>query len=160
MWLAGTAVLHHRADEDVALAVVNAHVRATLDKRLTEVASSDQHTVKPWLAARLDYSPPVRDLAAAGFVLVGARIEHLDGHPVATLAYRYRAHTVDVFVRPDWMQSRSLAQRSIRGFNVVQVEAQGMDWLIVSDANVEALASLARRLAEGAGSPDPAPGRP
>ncbi len=151
LWLTGNAVLNQRADEDIARAVVNAHVRATLDGRLTEVASSDRHTVKPWLSARLDYSPPVRDLAAAGFPLIGARLEHLGGRPVATLAYRYREHTVDVFVRPDWLQSRSRAPQTIRGFNVVTAEAQGMDWLIVSDANVDALASLVRQLAAGAG---------
>ena len=135
-------------DEDMARAAVNAHVRATLDQTAIQVASSDQHTVKPWLSARLDYSPPVRDLAATGFALIGARIERLDGQPVATLAYRYRQHTVDVFVRPEWLGSRSSAPRTIRGFNVVQVRAHGMDWLIVSDASVDALAALARQLAQ------------
>ena len=148
VWFAGTLFWEHRMDEDLAHAAVNAHVRATLDNAAIQVASSDQHTVKPWLSARLDYSPPVRDLAAGGFPLVGARIEKFDGLPVATLAYRYRQHTVDVFVRPDWFRSQSSASRSIRGFNVVQLKAHGMDWLIVSDTNLDALGALARQLAE------------
>ena len=102
-WLAGSLALDRRTGEDIAAAAVAAHVRATLSHELIQVASSDQHTVKPWLSARLDYSPPVRDFAAEGFPLVGARIDDLDGHPVATLVYRYREHTVDVFVRPDWL---------------------------------------------------------
>jgi len=65
-----------------------------------EVASSDQHTVKPWLSARLDYSPPVRDLANDGFALTEGRLDTLDRQPIATLVYRYRQHTIDVFVCP------------------------------------------------------------
>ena len=150
VWSAGTVFWEHRMDEDLARAAVNAHVRATLDNAAIQVASSAQYTVKPWLSARLDYSPPVRDLAADGFPLVGARIEQFDGLPVATLAYRYRQHTVDVFVRPDWLGPQSSPPRTIRGFNVVQLKAHGMDWLIVSDTNVDALAALARQLGQDA----------
>jgi anti-sigma factor RsiW len=84
-WIVGTSLLTWRANEDFAAQAVQAHVRATLNNHLIEVASSDQHTVKPWLSARLDYSPPVRDLASEGFTLTGGRLEYLAGHPVATL---------------------------------------------------------------------------
>src|SRR5438034_11604292 len=97
----GTTVLAWRASEDFAVAAVGAHVRAALNNHLIEVASSDQHTVKPWLSARLDYSPPVPDLSRDGFTLTGARLEYLAGRSVATLVYRYRDHTIDVFVRPE-----------------------------------------------------------
>src|SRR5258708_3462761 len=76
-WMLGTTVLAWRANEDVAVAAVAAHVRATLGDHLIEVASSDPHTVKPWLSARLDYSPPVQDLANEGFALIGGRPDHL-----------------------------------------------------------------------------------
>src|SRR5213076_1509313 len=66
---------------------------ATLCNRLVDVASSDRHTVKPWLSSRLDYSPPVQDFSADGLPLAGGRLDYLDGHPVATLVYRYREHT-------------------------------------------------------------------
>jgi anti-sigma factor RsiW len=147
-WVVGTAALDRATDADLASAAVAAHVRASLADQMTQVASTDQHTVKPWLSSRLDYSPPVRDLADEGLPLVGARIESLDGHPVATLVYRYRQHTVDVFVRPDWLRSRIAEPRTVRGFHVLRAQGQGMDWLAVSDAGAEAIAPLLRRLTE------------
>ena len=146
-FLAGTVAFDRRASEDLASSAVAAHVRATLGNQLMQVASSDQHTVKPWLSARLDYSPPVQDFAAEGFPLVGGRIEYLDGHPVAVLVYRYRQHTVDVFVRPEGTSPAKFEPRTIRGFHVLPAEGQGMEWLVVSDAGADALAPLLRGLA-------------
>lgn len=146
LWLGAGVVRDQRMSDDLALTTVNAHVQATLGNRLIEVASSDQHTVKPWLSARLDYSPPVRDFASDGFTLTGGRIETVNGDPVATLVYRYRLHTVDVFVRPDWTRAASIDTRAIRGFNVIHMKAHGMDWVVVSDASPESLATLVRDL--------------
>src|SRR6202795_3970651 len=87
-WMLGTTVLASRANEDFAVAAVSAHVRATLGDHLIEVASSDRHTVKPWLSARLDYAPPVQNLANEGFPLIGGRLDYLERRPVATLVYR------------------------------------------------------------------------
>ena len=90
-WVLGAAVVDWRANDELASEVVASHVRATLGNHLIEVASSDQHTVKPWLSARLDYSPPVRDFASEGFALAGGRLDVLDRQPVATLVYRLSA---------------------------------------------------------------------
>lgn len=147
-WVIGTALIDWRANEDVAVEAVATHVRATLNHHLIEVASSDQHTVKPWLSARLDYSPPVTDLADQGFALVGGRLDTLDGRRVATLVYRYRLHNVDVFVRPESAHAPSLL-RTVRGFNVVHATGSGMDWLAVSDASAEVLTAFIQRLARG-----------
>ena len=94
------AFVQRQANDEVALEAVDNHVRATLAHRLVAVISSDRHTVKPWLSARLDYAAPVFDLPDSGFALAGARIDSLDRRPVATLVYRYGNHVVDVFVRP------------------------------------------------------------
>ena len=145
-WVLGTAVLDWRANEDVALEAVATHVRATLNNHLIEVASSDQHTVKPWLSARLDYSPPVQDLANEGFALSGGRLDTLDKHRVATLVYRYRQHTIDVFVRPESARAPS-ALRTVRGFNVAHATGSGMDWLAVSDVSADVLTAFVDRLA-------------
>ena len=150
-WVLGTAVLDWRANEDVALEAVATHVRATLNNHLTEVASSDQHTVKPWLSARLDYSPPVQDLANEGFALSGGRLDTLDKHRVATLVYRYRQHTIDVFVRPESAHAPS-ALRTVRGFNVAHATGSGMDWLAVSDVSADVLTAFVDRLAREAAS--------
>ena len=153
-WFVGTAVLNWQANEDVAVEAVGAHVRATLGNQLIQVASSDQHTVKPWLSARLDYSPPVSDLAEHGFPLMGARIEYLERRPVATLVYRFRNHTIDVYVRPEASRVAPPTLRNVRGFNVAHAEGGGMDWLAVSDASPDVLNAFVERLAATPGTRD------
>ena len=145
-WVLGTSVIDWRTKDDLANEVVAAHVRATLGDHLVSVASADQHTVKPWLSARLDYSPPVQDLASEGFALVGGRLDTLERHSIATLVYRYRQHTIDVFVRPGLAHAEPVL-RSVRGFNVAQASGGGMEWLAVSDVSAEVLTPFVQRLA-------------
>jgi anti-sigma factor RsiW len=151
-WFMGSAVLEWRDGTDLATEAVASHVRATLSNHLTDVATSDRHTVKPWLSARLDYSPPVQDLSGEGFALTGGRVDYLDRHAVATLVYRYRDHVIDVFVRPG---PENVAQASrppvstVRGFNVVRTSGTGMDWVAVSDASPDVLSAFVARLASG-----------
>src|SRR5437870_12505663 len=152
-WMLGTTVLAWRANEDFAAAAVAAHVRATLNNHLIEVASSDRHTVKPWLSARLDYSPPVQDLANEGFALTGGRLDTLDRQSIATLVYRYRQHTIDVFVRPESAQAPPAPLRTVRGFNVAHANGSGMDWLAVSDVSADILSSFVQRLARAEAAP-------
>ena len=143
----GTTVLAWRANEDFAVAAVATHVRATLGDHLIEVASSDRHTVKPWLSARLDYSPPVQDLANEGFALIGGRLDYLERRSIATLVYRYRQHTIDVFVRPETSHTPIWALRTVRGFNVARASGPSMHWLAVSDAEPAVLSAFVQRLA-------------
>lgn len=150
-FVVGSAIVGYRTEHDIATQAVAAHVRATLGDRLIAVVSSDQHTVKPWLSARLDYSPPVRDLANEGFPLVGGRITSLDGRDTATLVYRYRKHTIDVYVRPEPREAPALAV--LRGFNVAHMSVNGWDWLAVSDAEPDALERFLRDLVQAAASP-------
>jgi anti-sigma factor RsiW len=152
VWILGTAVLQWRGNEDVGLEAVAAHSRAALSQHLIEVASADQHTVKPWLSARLDYSPPVPDQADGGFPLRGGRLDYLDGHPVAVLVYGRRQHTIDVFVRPNLFHGAAPALRSMRGFNVARATGSEMDWLAVSDINADELTQFVQRLAAGTAS--------
>ena len=145
-WVLGTTVLDWRANRDLVAEAVSSHVRATLGNQLIQVASSDQHTVKPWLSARLDYSPPVRDLASEGFALIGGRLDTLEKRSVATLVYRYRLHTIDVFVEPQLAHAPP-ALSTVRGFNVAHATGSGMDWLAVSDASPEVLSAFVQQLA-------------
>jgi anti-sigma factor RsiW len=150
-WVLGSAVIDWRAGEDLAAEAVATHVRATLNNHMVEVASSDQHTVKPWLSARLDYSPPVRDFADQGFALAGGRLDNIEKHRVATLVYRYRLHNIDVFVRPESWGAAPMS--TVRGFNVAHASGSGMDWLAVSDVSPDVLSQFVQQLARDAGSP-------
>jgi anti-sigma factor RsiW len=120
------------------------HGRATLGGRMIDVASSDLHTVKPWLSARLPYSPPVGDLAAQGFPLAGGRVDYVGGKPVAVLVYTRRKHTVEAFVWPE-DSGRSL-ERMRAGLNLESFVAGGMRYWLVSDLSADELGQLARLL--------------
>ncbi len=146
-WFVGATVSDWRANEDLAVEAVTSHVRATLGDQLIQIASSDQHTVKPWLSARLDYSPPVRDFANEGFALIGGRLDTLEQRPVATLVYRHRQHTIDVFVRPKPAHAPPSPLRAVRGFNVAHATGAEMDWLAVSDVELDILSAFVQRLA-------------
>jgi len=145
-WVVGSAAVDWRANQDLAAEAVAIHTRAVLSEHLIEVASSDQHTVKPWLSARLDYSPPVRDMTNEGFALIGGRLDTLDKQRTATLVYRYRQHTIDVFVRPESARAPS-GLRIVRGFTVARASGSGMNWLAVSDVSPDVLTAFVQRLA-------------
>jgi anti-sigma factor RsiW len=148
-WAATMGYLRPGEDERRADEVLAGHVRATLGKRLYDVASADQHTVKPWLSARLAYSPPVADLSAQGFELLGARLDHVNGQPVAVLVYKRRQHVIDAYVWPQRGRAPDLA-RTRDGFNIARFAAGDMDFWLVSDLNRNELADLAKLLAQQA----------
>ena len=140
----------HRGEGTPALQVaeaseaVSAHTRSLLVDHPIEVASSDQHTVRPWLSARLNFVPPVVDLAAQGYPLLGARRDVLSGETAAALVYRHGAHVISVFVRPAESDAVSGAQavRVVRGFNVIERTQGGLAFCFVSDANPHELQAL------------------
>ena len=145
-WVIALAAMRPGEDERLAAEVLASHVRATLAGRSFDVASSDQHTVKPWLSARLPFSPTVADLSAQGFELTGGRLDYVGGQRVAVLAYKRRQHLIDVFVWPA-DEKRSLALTR-DGFNIERFAKNGMGYWLVSDLNRNELGDLARLLAE------------
>nr|WP_316638759.1 hypothetical protein [uncultured Roseateles sp.] len=132
--------LQHLAQQAVA-----GHARAMLVDGLIEVASSDQHTVRPWLSAKLGFATLVPELSAQGFELLGARRDLIDGQTVAVLVYRRRQHLVSVFVWPQTGE-HATATRQERGFNVVQLAHGGAAYSLVSDLNARELGDLAELL--------------
>ena len=138
---AGVGVYLARPGEDAEL--VASHVRATLGNRLIDVASDDQHTVKPWLSARLPYSPPVADLSSEGFPLAGARVDYVARRQIAVLVYQRRQHIIDVYVWPGEGDSGVFARD---GFNVERFAHGGMRYALVSDLNRNELDDFARLL--------------
>lgn len=130
----------------VVAEVVNAHVRSLQAEHLFDVQSTDQHTVKPWFLGKLDFAPPVADLAAKGFPLVGGRLDYVSGRPVAALVYERRKHSINVFVWPASETSGVDAARLVRGFHVHHWVRDGMSFYAVSDLNDAELAEFARAL--------------
>ena len=116
---------------------VASHVRSTIGQHLLDVASSDHHTVKPFLSSRLGYSPPVRELELPGSVFLGGRVDYLDGRPVAALVYRQDQHIVNSFVWPDAGGDSKPQFTSERGFLIAHWSQGGMRHCVISDVNRE-----------------------
>lgn len=131
-------------------AVIGGHVRSLMADHLTDVATSDQHTVKPWLSARLDVSPPVKELAPQGFPLIGGRLDYIDGHRAAAIVYRRDKHMINLFAwaspgRPD----AGFRNEARQGFNVVTWRRDGITYYAISDVEADQLAVFARLVASG-----------
>jgi anti-sigma factor RsiW len=114
---------------------------------LYDVESTDQHTVKPWFDGKLDFAPPVTDLASKGFPLVGGRLDYLDHRDVAALVYQRQKHFVNVFVWPSDGKPTNFAEvRTIRGYNLVFWQQDGMNFCATSDLNAAELQQFAKLL--------------
>ncbi|HEX3699119.1 MAG TPA: anti-sigma factor [Phenylobacterium sp.] len=119
------------------------HVRSTLALHLVDVATSDRHTVKPWFAGKLDFAPPVADLAPQGFPLVGGRLDYLDGQVVAALVYRRDKHVINLFVRPLRPALRlPVSNASLHGYALLRWTQGGLEFWAVTDAEPKELEAL------------------
>jgi len=123
--------------------VIDSAIRSRMADHLTDVLTSDQHTVKPWLSARLDVSPSVPELKDQGFPLVGGRLDYVDGHPAAAVVYRHAQHIINLFAwaspgKPD----TGVREETRQGFNVVSWQQGGMAYYAVSDLEADLLAKF------------------
>ena len=126
--------------------VIASHVRSTLGLHLVDIASSDHHTVKPWLSSKLDFSPPVQEALLPGSVFLGGRVDYLDGRPVAALVYRQGAHVVSSFLWPTPLADAAAKFSAERGFQVAHWSRAGMNHWVVSDLDREQFAAIVRAL--------------
>jgi anti-sigma factor RsiW len=136
------------AGNDLANEAVASHIRSLMAAHLTDVTSTDQHTVKPWFAGKLDFTPVVKDLAAQGFPLTGGRLDYVDGHPVAALVYKRKLHVINVFTWPGENGASQQKESRVRGYSIVDQTANGSHFYAVSDLNLDELKQFAAMLAE------------
>ncbi len=136
-------VLRQDDDERVLSEVVSAHLRSLQAGHLTDVISTDQHTVKPWFNGKLDVSPPVIDLTAQGFTLVGGRLDYVDARAIGAVVYRRRQHVINLFVAQTAnMEHRAARTDTIQGFNIRHWSDRGLNFWAVSDLGADELAEF------------------
>ena len=130
--------------------LVASHVRSLQAEHLNDVASSNQHTVKPWFTGKLDYSPPVRDLARQDYPLTGGRLDYLAHRQVAALVYRHHKHVINLYVWPSTDNDEAPASHMRDGYSLVHWCAERMEYWAVSDLNPDELRGFAELQIAGA----------
>ncbi|HWW51037.1 MAG TPA: anti-sigma factor [Verrucomicrobiae bacterium] len=125
--------------------IVASHIRSLQPGHLFDVQSTDQHTVKPWFDGKLDFAPPVVDLADHGFPLVGGRLDYLENRTVAVLVYGRKLHVINLFIWPASQESISpVPVETVQGYNVLSWKKNGFQFRAVSDLNVDELREFVR----------------
>jgi anti-sigma factor RsiW len=135
---------HPSGQQELAQEIVSSHIRSLMANHALDVISTDQHTVKPWFNGKLDFSPPVKDLATQGFPLIGGRLDYLSGHTVAALVYQRHKHVLNLFIWPaKEKDSQIRTWGTIQGYNLLQWSHAGMNFWLVSDLNEQEMEDFA-----------------
>ncbi|MDE2378487.1 zf-HC2 domain-containing protein [Bradyrhizobium sp.] len=136
-------VLRQDDQQRILSEVVSAHLRSLQAGHLTDVLSTDQHTVKPWFNGKLDVAPPVIDLTAQGFTLVGGRLDYIDARAIGAVVYRRRQHVINLFVaQTTSAEHRAPTTQTMQGFNCRRWGNRGLNFWAVSDLGADELAEF------------------
>jgi anti-sigma factor RsiW len=139
------AVLRSNQDQVIVSDVVSAHLRSLQANHLTDVQTGDQHGVEPWFSDRLGVAPPVPDLTAQGFDLIGGRIDYVLGKAVAAIVYRRSDHVINLFVAQGAQAEQSARVETMQGFNVALWSEKGLNLCAVGDVSAEELEDLRKK---------------
>jgi len=136
-----------RGGEDALVGqVLASHVRSLMPGHLTDVISSDQHTVKPWFNGKLDVSPPVIDLTAQGFTLIGGRLDYVDARAIGAVVYRRRQHIINLFIaQTPNIERRAAKTEIIQGFNIRRWSERGLNYWAISDIGADEIAEFGEK---------------
>ncbi len=151
MWRIAPGSIRPSGDELLAQEITSDHVRSLqMPGHLTDVLSSDQHTVKPWFDGKLDFAPPVKDFASQDFRLYGGRLEYLNNRTVATLIYQRRLHYINLYIWPaEQAGSTSEVTTQRQGYNLIHWTKSGMNYWTISDLNNVELHQFASLVQQG-----------
>jgi len=138
------------AQQRLTQEIVSSHIRSLMASHVLDVVSTDQHTVKPWFNGKLDFSPPVKDLAAQEFPLIGGRLDYLDGRSVAALVFQRKKHLINLFIWPaKETSSKPASFAPIQGYNLIHWSEVDMTFWAVSDLNSRELMEFVQDFATG-----------
>ncbi len=146
-WILISNISTPSMNESLVQAVLSSHIRSLMVNHLVDVTSTDQHTVKPWFDGKLDFSPPVVDLAPQGFPLVGGRLDYLDDRPVAALVYKRRSHFINLFIWPStsaFVPENKATVVTRQGYHLVTWTKSGTTYWAVSDLEENELQEFAQ----------------
>jgi anti-sigma factor RsiW len=141
------AIVRNDEGSRITNEVVSAHLRSLQAGHLIDVETSDQHTVKPWFNGKLDVAPPVVDLTAQGFTLIGGRLDYIGGEPVASIVYQRRKHIINLFVAQQ-LAGAARGQNSaiVQGYNARHWRDRGLDYWAVSDVSPDELDEFVEKI--------------
>jgi anti-sigma factor RsiW len=134
------------AQEKLTEELTASHIRSLQADHLSDVISTDQHTVKPWFNGKLDYAPPVVDLTAVGFPITGGRLDYINGKSVAVVIYHHNKHPINLYVWPNTSSDSAVHTIARKGYTLVHWATGGMNYWAVSDIEAGKLTSFAEKL--------------